>query len=142
MYVAEVVSAFAFLADDAGFIGPERNRHGIRWHHGTLRVEVAIPGFREPMVSTHLTMTARDGEAQRGICGCWLPEIYSAIGDGPARELPVDASTLDAALENVRKHAEVLRRALPLLLARDGELTPLGEKLAGRRWRDPPQAMR
>lgn len=92
-------------------------------------------------MSTRLVKTAPDGQKLRGIEGSWLPEIYSAVGYGPRHDVPADASTLEMARENVRLQAAILRRALPLLLTDNGQLTPLGEELAGRRWKDRPQAM-
>lgn len=148
-FIAEVHASFGFLVGEAGFTGPEhrpcgpeRGRVVISYRTAGLRVEVTVPGHREPAVDTRLVAIGPDGQPRPGVPGVPLPTVYVAAGFGPRSEvpadLPEDESMAVTAVEFVRTHAAIVRRALPLLLTAGGELSAQGEELINARSSDGP----
>ncbi|SEE37532.1 hypothetical protein [Streptomyces sp. Ag109_O5-10] len=115
---AEARTAYAFLVRSEGFSEPETvddrlfRCTGLRFRRADMVVEFQYFGGREPEVSTLLTPVGADGTRGRG---ARLDGLYTAVGCGPAQDVPVSAPTRRAMLKRVHEHAEALRRLLPLL---------------------------
>ncbi len=116
-FLAEVCVEFAFLVEEAGFSGPERIDHGLRFHSDRLDVEVWFLDVHEPEVTTRIAPASSDGVRPRGV---WLEELYVMSGCGPPQDVPGSAPTRRATLKRVHQQAAALRRLMPQLLSAEG----------------------
>lgn len=106
--------AFAFLTEDAGFMGPEQIEHGISYHHADLCIDVCYFDYdgHDPEIVTLLAARASDGTLAPSVS---LDDAYVAADLGSAQEVPGSAESSHAVRTRLLQHARALRSLLPLL---------------------------
>jgi hypothetical protein len=106
-------SAFAFLAQEWGFTGPERTDEGIAYHRPGLHVTVQLWEWEN---ETGFTTTVRGvdrltGAEHSASLGC----LYVACGLGPLQHVPETAGGGHTISKRIAQHAAALRGVLPAL---------------------------
>jgi hypothetical protein len=113
----EAGGVFAFLVEEAGFVGPELTENGLIFHRAGLHFEVLFLNGHEPEVATQIVWVAPGGERSWGSLEC----LYVVGGCGPAQDVPGSAPTRRTMLKRVHQHGAALRRLLPQLLSPECE---------------------
>jgi len=105
-------TAFAFLVDEAGFLGPERTDTGLAYHRPGLHVRVdLILHHRESEVVTRLSSPNEAGGDLQASLGC----LYVACGLGRLQAVPETAHSRHTMSKRIGQHAAALRGVLPYL---------------------------
>jgi hypothetical protein len=105
--------AFAFLAQEWGFTGPEHTDQGIAYHRPNLHVTVELWAWKNEAGFTTSVwgVDRRTGAQHWASLGC----LYVACGLGPLQHVPETAGGGHAISKRIAQHAGALRRVMPYL---------------------------
>jgi hypothetical protein len=107
-------SAFAFLVDEHGFVGPERTDEGIAFHRPGLHIRIGFWSWKNER-GFDTQVSAVVGAEKRELVAS-LADLYVACGLGPAQAVPESGTRSTHVIEKrLHEHAIALRALLPYL---------------------------